>query len=333
MPLSQLVLTVVLVMPCMASHDSGTIRGTVLNGSQGNSPVAGAEVVLQVQQDGGFVPIAKTTSDGRGQFSFDELPVDERNRFLPGASHNGVHYPGERVRIGPERTNAVVRLIVYDTVMEPSPLVALRHEILLRPESRLLNVAESILVSNPSSTCYVGQSGAGDRPVTLRLAIPSNFEKVTFHKEFFGRRFMLIDGSLLTNIPWPPGDRELKFSYILPIEKQHQVWDRPLDLPCTDVRVTVVATEPDEVSCNLSPVVSQADGEVIFESNDALLAAGHVIHLEFGRLPVPVMANVRWIALGILTSIIVVAAIATQFQRRRATRCSTLERPSPSRAW
>ena len=316
MLLPQLLLSAVLVAPWRACDDPGTIRGTVVNGSHGNAPVAAAEVILQAQQDGSFIPLAKTATDEQGRFVFDGLPAGGEILFLPAASRDAVYYPGDRVRLDPQRPEATADIRVFDAVTDPSPLVARRHEIVIRTEPNLLNITETVLVSNPSSRSYVG---AGERPVTLRLRVPSNFEKITFDKEFYGRRFVLIDGVLLTTIPWPPGERELKFDYIVPIEKQHQVWERPLDLPSSNVRVTVVTTGPNDVSCNLPSRPDRENGAAIFESNDSLLPAGHVVHLELGRLRVPVMTDARWIALGILACLIAAAAVVAELQRRRSS--------------
>ena len=63
-----------------------------------------------------------------------------------------------------------------------------------------------MLIDNPSAACYVGQAaGEGAEPVTLRLAIPAGFERVTFTSEFFGRRFSLVGGKLVTGVSLAAG--------------------------------------------------------------------------------------------------------------------------------
>ena len=110
----------------------------------------------------------------------------------------------------------------------------------------MLRVTESMLIDNPGTACYVGQAAGEDAaPVTLQLAIPANFAQVTFAGEFFGRRFSLTGGKLVTGVPWPPGQRELRFSYVLANAERHRVWQRPLDLPSSGVRVSVRTGRPD----------------------------------------------------------------------------------------
>jgi hypothetical protein len=186
-----------------APSGEGSIGGIVLNGSDGRSPVAGAEVVLRVNVDGQFMTAAETVTGADGRFDFAPLPLRSDLEYLPGANRGGIHYPGERIRLGPGRPRASVELVVYDTVAEPSPLVARRHEILVRPAPGALEVTETILVDNPTARSYVGRPASeGGEPVTLELAIPSDFERVTFDREFFGRRFTARPA-----VPQPPVER------------------------------------------------------------------------------------------------------------------------------
>jgi len=311
----QLIAAMSLAVTTQPSPDTGRIAGRVINRSRSNAAAPATEVVLELFQEDQFSPIATTISDERGEFIFDNLPIDETRVFRVGAKQDGVYYPGERLRLTPQQATCLVTPFVYDSMLGPSPLVAQRYEIVIRPEPGLLNVTETMLIANQSSTCYVGQAANDKGSVTLRLGIPSTFEKVTFDKEFYGRRFVVIDRKLVTTIPWPPGERVLKFTYILPIEKQCQVWERPLDLPCSDVCVRVVTEKPNEISCNLGPEVNHDDDVASFISRVTPLATGHVIRVQLGSLPVPFAIYGRWVALGLLISIIVVVSLLMMLRR------------------
>ncbi|NQT41647.1 MAG: carboxypeptidase regulatory-like domain-containing protein [Planctomycetes bacterium] len=302
--------------------DPGAIRGVVVNASQGNTPVGRAEVMLRVSQDGRLVPLATTTTDAEGRFAFVYLPVDPRHEYLPGANRDGVHYPGQRVQLVSQRPQAAVTLAVHDSIAHPSPLVVRRHEIVICPQPGVLRVTETLLVANPSLRSYVGRAGEDEAgPVTLRLSIPSDFERTTFQKEFFGRRFSLADGQLVTTIPWTPGERELKFTYVLRNTERRRVWLRPLDLPCSDVCVRVRTTKPEEITCNLPTTDIHHDGdltELVFQSSGQDLPAGHVLQVELGQLPVAWMVYGRWLALAIL--LLLIAAASVVRIRRRSQR-------------
>ena len=230
----------------------GMIEGVVVHATD-HTPVPRAEVVLRAKVDGQLLPVAETTADAQGRFRFAQLPADGANVYLPGANRGGIHYPGPSVRLSSLRRRAEVTLAVHDAITFPNPLVVRQHTITLCPEPGVLRVTESMLIDNPSAACYVGQAAGEDvEPVTLQLAIPADFAQVTFASEFFGRRFSLIGGKLVTGVPWPPGQRELTFSYVLANTQRHYVWQRPLDLPSTKVRVVVRGNQPGRVTSDLN---------------------------------------------------------------------------------
>ena len=313
------------------SSGEGAIRGTVLNASTADAPVAKAEVVLRVHLEGQIVTVAETTADDRGCFCFEHLPVGQRYQYSPGANRDGVHYPGPRVVLTPQRPSAAIEVRVYNAVTLPSPLVARRHEITVRPEPGVLRVTESIVVDNPTLASYVGRSAQeGAEPVTLQLAIPADFDRVTFQQEFFGRRFSVVEGKLVTGIPWPPGSREVAFTYSLPIVRQYRLWQRPLDLPCADVRVCLVGSASGEVSCNLPAGAGQPGGDLLFDCGGKPLPAGHVVRLELGRLPVRLMAYGPWVALTALIGLIGGTGLAA-WQRPRSRGPVSARGPKPAR--
>jgi hypothetical protein len=308
----------------------GIIEGTVVR-AKDHTPVSGAEVVLRRKVGNQLVPIAEITADAQGRFRFENLPADAADVYVPGANRDNIHYPGPGVKLTSLRRRAEVTLAVHDAVAFPNPLVVRRHSITLCPQPGVLRVTESLLIDNPSLACYVGQAPSEHRePVTLRLAIPANFAQVTFASEFFGRRFSLIDGKLVTGVPWPPGQRELTFSYLLTDVQQRYVWKRPLDLPSTKVRVSIRGDQAGQFTSNLNRSSQEQNGEVAFESGEHALSGGYLLRVELGHLPMSAMAYAPWWALTMLAGLIFLTSVIHSgtnyryfFQRQRSTARTT----------
>lgn len=296
--------------------ESGSIRGVVVNATQGDRPVSGATVVLRVKLDDQFVVAAETASDDEGRFLIEGLPADHDYVYLPGANRSGVHYPGPRLRLSGGHPHANVILKVHDTITGPNPLHVRRHDVVIRPEPRALRVTETMSIENPRRATYVGRDSRSDgRSATLALAIPADFVRTTFHEEFFGRRFTLIDGELVTDVPWTPGIRQLRFTYVLPTTERRRVWERPVDLPTSNLRITVISDEPGGLVCNLSEPVDERPGEVVFAATTTL-SRGEVVRLELGDLPIPWMTYARWLALLVVAALIG-GTSAVLWRRRR----------------
>lgn len=302
----------------------GTISGRVLNRSAAQPVPCSATVVLFVRRDGQTLPVGETLSDAAGRFCFAHLPLCDGFAYVSGANHDGVHYPGPPLVLTAAEPRAEIELAVHDAVAQPNPLVIRRHDILICPEAGALRVTESLLIDNPTSTCYVGQPPAeGGEPVTLKLAIPIDFERTTFGEEFYGRRFVVLGDTVATSIPWPPGRRELKFTYVLPNAQSHRVWQRPLDLPCDAVRVRVQTSRSHEVTCSLPAAPPDDQPELVFASQGQSLPAGYVVCVSIGRLPVVWMNYARWFALAGLGALVTGVGCVVIRHRRREQHAAT----------
>jgi hypothetical protein len=296
---------ILILLYCLLTAGSdasgGTISGTVVNATSGRRPASGAEVVLRAEVRSESVICGKTVSDREGRFVFHNLPQGNEYWYLPGANCDGVHFPGPRLQITDKRPIADVELAVYDSISAPCPLVICRQDISMRYQSGALSVTESIIVDNPTQRCYVGAcSQDGGEPITMQLSIPPNFERTTFQMEFFGRRFLLLGDKLATSVPWPPGQRELKFTYVIPIQQGYYLWQRPLDLPCEQLRLSIETPKAGDITCNLSGDRSSTPDKVVYQSRGATLPQGHVVRIELGRLTVPFMTYARWLAAALL---------------------------------
>lgn len=297
------------------SEVTGTFQGVVVNGSRGDEPIGDAKVLLRAGQEGFLEPAAQTKTDQEGKFVFEQLPLDPALVFLPGIDHDGVHYPGKRLHLGQANPNARVVLRAFDAVQSPSPLHALRHGIEIIVEPQVMLIHETMLVANRSHGTYVGEAFGTEPPVTLRLLVPPNFDRVTFGSEFYGRRFRIVDHQLVTNIPWPPGERELDFTYRIPLENSGGLFRRALDVPCGKVSLHVREADAKKVSCNL-PQIQHSGNELVFASTDQQLPAGFSLELQIGNLPFPWRLYARWGALAML-GILVVGTVAISRLRNR----------------
>ena len=300
----------------------GVIDGVVVNATRGHEISAGTDVVLRALLDGAFVVVASTTTHQDGSFRFDELPLDDERLYLPGANLDDVHFPGTRVELSAKRPHATVNLNVFDAVSDTNPLVIETHDIVVQVEPGLLKVRERMQINNPSVQCYVGAPRhQGGGPVTLQLGIPQDFEQITFDKEAFGRQFKLINNKLVTGIPWPPGKRELCFSYVIANEKGVRTWQRRVDLPCSRVLMKVQTDATQHVACNLPATATNQDNEACFESNAEPLPAGHVLQLELDHLPMLMMVYARRIASLILMTLVAAVSVVSVCRRSKVSAC------------
>jgi hypothetical protein len=300
----------------------GVITGVAVNGTAGGVPLAGCQIVLRASQNGSFEPIAETTTDSNGRFSFTDLPLDEKVIYLPGANRHDVHYPGARVRLHPNRQTANVNLTAFDAIESPCPLVMRRHDIEIRPGTEFIAVAETLVIDNRTLTAYVGQA-TDDRPaVTLRLSLPDTLEQITFEREFHGRNFQLQEKMLSTDIPWRPGTQELKFMYRLPTDPKHPLFLRQLELPTDHVVIRVVTSDTSRPACNIPRINGNDQNTATYEYRDSEhpLPPGYTIELRLGEMPLGFADYARSTATLLLCALILGTVMFTYRRRALKTR-------------
>ncbi len=298
---------------------TGTIEGVVMNASQDHAPVAEAEVILQVLLEGKFAPVETTRSDALGRFHFDCLPVGPDALYLPGATRDGIFYPGRRIEFSTQHRTAYMTIPVHDSVRQPNPLVIREHEIVLRAEGNALQVVESMLIENPVPVTYVGDGDEQSQKMsaTFRLGIPANFRRLTFEKEFYGRAFQVIDGQVVTTIPWTPGQRSVRFTYTIVDSETLDRWEHRWDVPCEHLLLRVQQDAPEKISCSLGPASGLTEQEAVFQFDAAQLAGVEELHVTLSRRPRSWNWHARWIAVVLLLGAVSAAAFWRRHLQRR----------------
>jgi hypothetical protein len=295
------------------------------------------EVELCAEIDGELTPVARTLTDENGKFAFRGVPLDRTLNFVAGANVDGVRYASEKFTLGPGRPSVRVRLGVRHSIADASPLVIRRHEIVIEPELGALHVTEAMLIDNPTAKTYVGRTTAGaPMPITFVLGIPTDFERLTFEEEFYGRNFTQIGGKVVASIPWEPGQRWVRFTYSARNEQTFRRWERRIDAPCERLTIRVVGEGAKAVDCSL-PLVAATTKErrqFSFSSSSDTLAEDDVVWVTFGDMPVSWMAYARYGAVVVLIAAVVALGIWARFRRheRPSAADDRGSRPQPAAA-
>jgi hypothetical protein len=303
------VFTLALVIgPALAQSEGWTLQGVAVNATQNGKPLVEAQVILRAGEEGSLQIVAQTKTDRAGHFVFDKLPARPELIFFAGVNHQGIHYPGSRIHLSSGASPSALKLTAFDVVTSPNPLTADFHEVDVEIKKGALEVSETLSINNPSLATYVGEPGSESSPTTLSLSIPDGFERVTFGNEFNGRHFKLRDKRLVTNIPWTPGKREIKFTYLLPADDIKRVLEWSVNLPCTRCRLCVRGENADRFECNLPRLAGPDQATIVFESSEPTMPADHTVKLELTKLSTPWSVYLRWSAMAVLAGLILVTA-------------------------
>ena len=169
-------------------------------------------------------------------------------------------------------------------------------------------------------------------PVTLQLSIPKNFDRVTFEKEFYGRRFVVVDHRPVTEMPWLPGEQELTYTYRVPLVESAANFAGLSILPSS--MFASACMERTSGLCRAICLSSDATGgQTVFATAGEQLKRDSTIEVQIASLPFPWMQYARWGSVVLLAVLVGATVAIPRLRRRRSTsRAQVRQRPIPKPA-
>lgn len=201
-------------IPLSASAETtGTISGTVTNGTPGGGSVAGLPVTLYEYQGMNVVKQYTGTTDDSGKYVFKDVPVVDGEGYIAHVSYSNVDYPGTLLLM-PQNAGKADAIKVYEPSTDPSIISLDSRSIVVNgadPGSRLVSLFEILAVSNKSDHAYIGQNG-----VVLRLGLPDGAAQITPQPGFEFGNPKIENGTLITTGAIVPGEQTALIAYSLP---------------------------------------------------------------------------------------------------------------------
>jgi hypothetical protein len=212
--LALLFVAFLLAIPLSASADStGTISGTVTNGTSGGGSVAGLTVTLYEYQGMNVVKQYTGTTDDSGKYVFKDVPVLDGEAYIAHVTYSNVDFPGTLLLM-PQDAGKVDAIKVYEPSTDASIISLDSRSIVVNgadPNSRLVSLFEILAVSNKSDHAYIGKDG-----VVLRLGLPDGAAQITPQPGFEFGDPRIENGTLITTGAISPGDQTALIAYSLP---------------------------------------------------------------------------------------------------------------------
>jgi len=194
-----------------ATAQAGSVSGTVRNGTNGNKPAVGVDILL-IQLMGGMQTVANTKTDAQGGFHFDH-PAIGTGPMLIRAVYRGVFFhqpltPG----------TSTVDVTIYEPTTNPAAIQVPLRLLVFQPNGDKLMVGEEYSIQNNSNppAAFYKQDG------NFEFTIPSGAELdqvSTFGPLGMPVRQGTIDkgkGRYSIAYAFQPGQNGVRISYTFP---------------------------------------------------------------------------------------------------------------------
>ena len=220
-----------------ATAQAGTVSGVVHNGTNGNKPAAGVDVLL-IQLQGGMNVVASTKSDAQGLYHIDNSAIGA-GPMLIRAVYRGVFFhqpltPG----------TSTVDVTIYEPTTNPNALQVPLRLLVFQPNGDKLMVGEEYSIQNNSSppAAYFKQDG------DFEFTIPAGAELdqvSTFGPSGMPVKQGTIDkgkGRYAIAYAFQPGQNGVRLSYVVPYAGNHATVRAPSSYDAQRVLLVIPPT-------------------------------------------------------------------------------------------
>ncbi len=204
----------------LAHAPTGTLRVRAVQGSDGGTQPAGAPIQVTLYRGESVLRTLTAVLDERGEAMLTGIPVVMGVLPVVQIRHSGVTYQEPGGLMDPQQREMAIEVKVYDTTQDrPAWSVAMRHALVERGSSGVLNVSEMVVVDNRGDRTWTGETpDEKGKACTVRLELPAGARKVRLISGFHGWCCTKFEASELSVwMPLMPGKCTFEFGYEVPV--------------------------------------------------------------------------------------------------------------------
>jgi hypothetical protein len=267
----------------LSAQDSeeGSIDGQVVNETEGGGSVAGLDVGLIALVEGEARETQTIQTDEDGKFRFEDLSVEQSYMVRVCYMQIDYYYP---IEFSDDETEKTIEVPVCDTTEDDQAVRVYLLHVILRAEDGYFSVTEVMWLLNEGDKTYVGseETRFGEIQGTLVLTLPQGAIDFGVPEESVEDYYIVDDDTVTNTLVFPPGEKELVFSYNLESPDSGElVIELLADYPTDILHVMVQGDDIEVASTSLTPTdpVVMEDGYCLSSSGLSRLCWSLVLAL------------------------------------------------------
>lgn len=270
-----------------AAQETGTIKGTVTNGTAGGAALSDSEVSLTAYKGTTESGTQTAKLNPEGQFAFEGLDTAPDITYQASFDHQGAIYYSEPLTFSVDTLEHSIEMKVFDATTDPAVVTSSARHFLLQPTDGGVRVSEIMILANGTDKTFVGSEEAHPgMKTTLSFTVPTEAVDLELGDGFIPTHAFPVDGGFVDTWPVFPGGAQRIYSYTIPSSAGSASFTSKIALATEKVNVLM----PDvgaEVSVSNLPDRSNPDiqGNKYVHLAGTSLAAGTELAFQLDRLP------------------------------------------------
>jgi len=280
-----------------SAQETVTIRGIVVNGTDGAALPPQVSVLLLVSGPaGGLVFSGQASTGPDGRFQFEQVPNLEGTAYKLSVDYGGVAYSASlnTKDLPGQDLSGEVRLTVYEPTGDVSSLRVTRQVLVIAgvdEKNREISAVEFVLLSNTSDRTFLPDLANERQSGFLRFSLPPSAAELGVGSALTGGDIVSVGTGFGLTSAVVPGEHNLDFSFSFPYRGGSVSYRQDLPqgagiyqvlVPERLARIAVAPLQP------LPPMTIDGASYRVWEGSD--FEPGQGIVLELTNLPQPSLA-------------------------------------------
>ncbi|MEK7276529.1 MAG: c-type cytochrome, partial [Chloroflexota bacterium] len=194
---------------------SGTVTGTLTNGTPGTSAPDGQAVVLHLFDNFQETGAITTTAQSVGVFEFADVAFPPGRVLIVSVEYGGVIYVSDVVSPSSEQTTYDLPVQVFESTSDPSVIGVDRMHVIFEFQTDRVQVAELFILGNNGEATFAAATPDGP---TVSFALPAGYGDLAFQDGALGDRYLQTADGFADTEPILPGQssQQILVSFTLP---------------------------------------------------------------------------------------------------------------------
>jgi hypothetical protein len=203
-------------LSALPAQAAGTLQVQVTNGTPGGGAVSGLPLTLfSVDKEQSKV-VATGQTDPQGAFTWYDLAPAAGASYVVSTTFQGVAYQSAPV---PPPTSTLI-LRVFDAWPDDTAIRISKSALVILgvdPSTQIVQVLETVTLRNSGNHTFLPRTDGPRGPMgLLRFGLPAGAGNLTPDERLAASSIIQVDVGFATDLPIPPGDTDVSYSYQLP---------------------------------------------------------------------------------------------------------------------
>ncbi|MGI8586310.1 MAG: hypothetical protein ACR2M0_01295 [Chloroflexia bacterium] len=199
----------------VAAAQTAGIAVQIVNGTPGGGAVAGLPLTVYEIDGKQQQVVAQNKADTHGAFAWPSLSGAVSARYVVSTTYQGVAYRTDQLAL--PASSASLR--VYETTQDDKPIrIANAGVVVLGADAatQRISVLETVMLRNSGTRTFLpGTTGPRGPMGLLRFGLPDGAGNLAPDSRLSGATIIQVNTGFATDLPLPPGDTEVAYSYDL----------------------------------------------------------------------------------------------------------------------